>query len=224
MECFALGQEMLFKRPLYRAYTKNIYSKTLKTTGALEEAIANYVARESLQTLMNSWQITRNLSSSTAAHIMAFIDALFDMSPPGYRDWHLGRDPDAWRRLGCLTLRGQSPARNQLPQLETFLADMPQRLRLDVMPIWITTETNLSDRLFGNLQLRDVIWFLRRRLHWTVDENAPGDHKRAITDKGEKIQLNRARSGKEIDIASLKAIADCLGKPVGQLVREIKNC
>src|SRR5438876_12459417 len=90
--------------------------------------------------------------------------------------------------------------------MEAILKTLPgELLKLDQLHVRITTETSLCDRLLGTPSLKDVIRYLKRQ-GLRVDEHARGYHKRVVTN-GQSLQLNRAKRGNEIEIASLNALA-----------------
>jgi hypothetical protein len=64
--------------------------------------------------------------------------------------------------------------------------------------------------------MRDVERYVRRRC--SLDEKAPGDHKRAIVN-GQVVQLNPAKGDDTIDLASAKDLARALGIKVSELIR-----
>jgi hypothetical protein len=66
--------------------------------------------------------------------------------------------------------------------------------------------------------MRDVERYVRRC--GSLDEKAPGDHKRAIVN-GQVVQLNRAKGDDSIDLASAKDLARALGIKVFELTRAI---
>lgn len=67
-------------------------------------------------------------------------------------------------------------------------------------------------------ELRDVVRFVKQ--NGTIDEKAPGDHKRAVIN-GQIIHINRAKRDNTIDLASAKALARALGIRVSDLRRTI---
>lgn len=68
-------------------------------------------------------------------------------------------------------------------------------------------------------RLKDVVRYIRRQ-GGEVNENAPGDHKRA-TLNGQPFHLNYAKSDNALDLASAKALARILGIKVRDLNRAI---
>ena len=67
-------------------------------------------------------------------------------------------------------------------------------------------------------RLKDVERYIRSV--GDIDEHAPGDHKRAKVN-GQLVQLNRAKKGNTIDLASAKALARAMDIRVSDLIRVI---
>ncbi len=223
LEFFALNQELTVGSAIYRPYDSNVYRKTVwSKSGALEEALANYVARECIKALVNSWRTPRSWNESGVIEAMSYIDEIFDASPPGYRDWRIGSDPLTWRKLASQVRFGRQKLEGHPAPMEAILKTLPgELLKLDQLHVRITTETSLCDRLLGTPSLKDVIRYLKRQ-GLRVDEHARGDHKRVVTN-GQSLQLNRAKRGNEIDIASLKALARHERISIFDLIRRIKG-
>ena len=58
---------------------------------------------------------------------------------------------------------------------------------------------------------------------YRVDDEAKGDHKRVFVN-GRPVQLNRSRSRKEVDLASIKDMAKCEGITTHELIRKNLDC
>jgi hypothetical protein len=106
METYALGQELFGRRPVFRPYSRAVYRPTFGTSQALEEATANFVARQEIRDLVSSWVDAGSWNQKGVAEVMDFIHMMYELSPPGYRDWHIAGDSRTWRRLAAQTLTG----------------------------------------------------------------------------------------------------------------------
>lgn len=164
VETFALSQEMTGKRPAYRKYSMSVYRQTASTPDHLEEALANYVAREFIRKLVTSWISQRGWNIRHADIVMQYIDEFFDASPAGYRDWRIGAKPETWRLLATQILSAKCAPPSPVPPLDSLLKTLPNEVaRLNNVPIWITTEEGIADRLFGTPSRREAARFLESK-------------------------------------------------------------
>lgn len=196
METFALGLELSGSAAIYKPYNETIYQKTLGTDRALEEAIANYTARETVQSLVTSWIATRNWKQQHVSAVMDFIDESYRLSPPGYRHWYLAADPLTWRRLAAQTITGTLESIEPLVPLDPFLKSPPIGIiELPQIPIWIASEDTLPDRLFGTPPRREVERMLKKRGY--QPRSGKGSHTVWVSEDGthfalpEKTSLSR---------------------------------
>ena len=79
METFALEREMDTERVLYKAYEESVYQQTVGKRAALEEALANYVAREEIRALMTVWIKEEKCRQEDVDAVLAFIDDFYDL-------------------------------------------------------------------------------------------------------------------------------------------------
>jgi hypothetical protein len=152
VDAFALLQEAAGRRPLYRRYQSKVYRPTARgSSGALEEALANFSAREAVRRRLDEHVNSGGLKNEARTIIMSFIDDLFDASPPGYRDWRMGADHLKWRALAAQVLSGRAdPGSGILPPVEGLLRNLPGMLfRTSDVPVFITTFTQLGRTLFS---------------------------------------------------------------------------
>jgi hypothetical protein len=59
-----------------------------------------------------------------------------------------------------------------------------------------------------------------RRKGFSLDESAPGDHKRLHVD-GKKVQVNYVRG--EVDFASMKKLSRVLGLPLREVLQQVST-
>jgi len=193
VESFALGQEMFAQRPIFRPYNDVVYRGTFGTAQALEEAAANYVARRECQDLLSSWVATAGWRPSDIDEVMTFIHTLYDLSPPGYRDWYLAGDPNTWRRLAAQAMSGRCDPPGPYPPIELFLESLPTRsITLADVPVWMTTAYSAPDRLFGVPTRREVERLLRERGY--VPRPGKGSHEIWQAPDGRHFALPTART------------------------------
>jgi len=157
LDFFSLERELLGERALALPYTENVYSKTQGTRGALEEALANYAAREAVVELLEGWKSRGRWDERTVRAALQFIDEFFEQSPPGYSDWQQGADPLIWRRLVSQVLGGQIEPERLLP-FEDLLrkAAATTLLRPGDVPLWMTDDHPLAERLLQVPTRREV--------------------------------------------------------------------
>jgi hypothetical protein len=147
LDCFALERELLGERALALPYTENVYAKTQGTRGALEEALANYAAREAVVELLDGWRARGRWDEQAVRAALQFIDELFEQSPPGYSDWKQGADALVWRRLVSQVLGGQIEPGRLLPFEDLLRPGAATPLRPGDVPLRMTADHALAERL-----------------------------------------------------------------------------
>jgi len=164
METFALQLELANKTAVFKPYNENVYRRALGSDKSLEEAVANYVAREIVHGLVKSWMQTRSWMQDNVDAVMDLIDELYSVSPPGYRHWYRAADTRTWRRLTAEAMTGVLEPEEPLAPLEPALRSPPQGvLGLTEVPIWVVGDTALTDRFFSTPRRREVERFLKNR-------------------------------------------------------------
>jgi len=147
METFVLGFEVSAGTPVFKLYRQAVYRHTRGTEHALEEAIANYVARERVCQLVDGWVRHRGWKKEHVDIVLGFIDDLYERSPPGYRHWYLAVKPMTWRRLAVQAISGDAEPQEPLRPLEPALQSLPDGLiELPQVPVRIVAEDALADR------------------------------------------------------------------------------
>lgn len=82
-------------QPRHLRYKKRVYDALRETPDWLEEALANWSAWD--------WFRSPAVAAVFAQHVAAVdnlrrvVEASLDFSPPGYRDWRVGHEPETWR-------------------------------------------------------------------------------------------------------------------------------
>ncbi len=175
MESFALGLELSGRTPIYLRYNEQVYSRTVGTQDAMEEAVANFVARENINDCCTSWMKKPGWKAEHGSAVMDFIDELYRLSPPGYRDWDLAADPLFWRSLACQTATGAVEVEEPLPPLEPVLRSVPATVvGLPEVPIFLAGDAALAERFFGTPTRREVERLLKQRGY--VPRSGKGSH------------------------------------------------
>jgi predicted RNA binding protein YcfA (HicA-like mRNA interferase family) len=164
LETFALGQEVSLGRPVFRPYSDHVYKSTIGTRQACEEAIANYFARQAIAELLASLRSTQGWSQGAIDTVIEFVDEIYELSPPGYRHWYLAAEPDIWRRLAGQVINGEVELQREDCPLEPLLHSVPSEvIELGDVPIWMTNENGIADRLFSTPTRREVERLLKKR-------------------------------------------------------------
>jgi hypothetical protein len=189
VELLALRQELAGRKPLYRRYSRKVYQRSRNTTQALEEALANYAARQAVVERAGQWKASGAWDNATFRAAIEFIEEVLDTGPPGYRDWRMGADPLVSRQLLCQLLTGDVTVTEPLAPIDGMLAQTRQMLKPDEVPIWVTVTTAFADRLFGTPDRREVERFLRSRGY---EEKSGGKHSQWHGPDGRKFPLPTA--------------------------------
>jgi hypothetical protein len=139
--------------------------------------------------------------------------------PPGYRDFECKAYKSVTEAHIALaaSVLGQPPGVTlQFTPLMEYAAS-PKRV-----PGYLVFSPNFVSRFqLATPTLRETLRYCSKQ-GYRVDEKAKGDHKRVIV-KGSPVQLNRSRRRKEVDLASIKQIAEREGISTFQLIRRIRE-
>ena len=180
LDAFCTLQEVASMRPGYRRYLRKVYKPNHCSPECLEEALANFVAREAVSERLHSLLGTGAWTMELVNETMAFVDDFFAGSPPGYSDWAKGADPDNWRRLAAEVLSGKpTQGVEALAPVEGLLRDLPGIVLLpEDVPVFITCFTELGRSLFGSPSRKEATRVLRH-LGCTLDcSGGKGSHEK----------------------------------------------
>lgn len=182
VDLFGLHQELITRKGLILPYHQQVYKPTWGTNQAVEEALANFTARQVVGQIIRGWLATGRWSKDMARTALEVIDQFLDAGPPGYSDWRDGNDVRTCRRLVSQLLTGQQVVREPLPPLESWLRDMPDSAlaRADV-PVYLTTGHPLAEQLFHAPSVRELERFLRLQGYTTRKE---GKHVKWVSEDG----------------------------------------
>jgi hypothetical protein len=143
--------------------------------------------------------------------------------------------PEGYKRFECESVTGGVKGAHQLlsAQIARAVVCVPDHERNtalalakdeygvkdDSVPGYLVLRPAFRSRFqLQTPRLKDVIRYAKRVSQ--IDERAPGDHKR-VTINGEHIQINRAKHGDTIDLASAKALAKAMGLSLYELCQTI---
>lgn len=189
-ETYGLSLESTITKSAYRPNCQAIYESKLGTSQCYEEALANYEAHTKICRILRAWQAQRNWDPIHCSVVQQIFEQMFDLSPKGYRDWHIGSDPLIWRKLANEARFGIADPAGDMPHLENELREYPQRLlTLDAIPIYLTNEANISDRLFATPKRREVEKLLKD--HGYSPKSGEWSHTKWVSPSGSHFALPR---------------------------------
>ena len=115
-------QELNALEPRHLRYSKNVYQALRETPEWLEEALANWSAWNWFSG--PSMQAELSQSGIDAQVLSRVVETYLDLSPPGYREWRLGKQNATWRIFTNQLITGspKSPARGFGLPTESMLA------------------------------------------------------------------------------------------------------
>lgn len=213
VEQYATKQEVLQRRPIYKPYVEGVRTKVARTERWLEEALAQAVVLES--------RFVGRQVGMKKAQLQSVLAPEFRRFPAGYRDFD------------CKTFGGPEEAHCLLAAQIVTASEKPSFHATGLITPKVEYGTNantvpgyiaITRRLYSRFQLptpktRDFERYLRKK-GYSVDEKAPGDHRRIMIGKW-KIHLNNVRS--HVDLATVKELARVEGKPLRELITEINT-
>jgi len=82
VETFSLGQEISRQDILYTHYSKSVYQPMFGTSENFEEALANFVAMESIASLVKLFMKTQGWTDQCVLTTLNYVEKLWDASPP----------------------------------------------------------------------------------------------------------------------------------------------
>ncbi len=141
-------QELNALEPRHLRYSKNVYQALRETPEWLEEALANWSAWNwfngpSMQTEVSQSGIDSQVLSRV-------VETYLDLSPPGYREWRLGKQNATWRIFTNQLITGspKSPARGVGLPTESILASLPPYdFKLSDIPMRFVGSGDIASRL-----------------------------------------------------------------------------
>lgn len=137
----------------FRRYKTEVYRRTYLTPDCREEALAVWWSRKSVAETLG--RIHRGHSPVIDEILTKVVDPHLDMAPPGYDQWRVGDERDAWQIFGCelcTGLPGGGVRGGPMP-LGTLSRDpLPfELLPLDV-PTWFVGTGRIADAVLSSPQ------------------------------------------------------------------------
>ena len=213
VELFATRLESALRRPIYRPYVEFVRSRVARTPEWWEEALAQAV-------VIKSRMVKRALGIG-AAEMKTYIVPYFRTFPEGYNRFECLNVPGgvagAHRILSaqiaraCITI----PVGERTTAIS--LAKDENRTKDDSVPGYLVLRPAFRSRFqLQTPRLRDTLRHVER--FGRVVPGGKGDHYK-VEIGGQKIDINIAKTGNTIDLASAKALARAMGIKVFDLNR-----
>lgn len=213
VEWFAVRQEVLQRKAVYLPYDKEVFQKVANTEDWLEEALAQ-------ATVLESTLVAKKLHLSKASY-RKLLETEFRRCGPGYRDFECAKfgGPEEAHKL----LAAQIVSASQTPKshaTEPYTPKHEYRVDPRKVPAYLVwNPTYVSRFQWATPKLHKVTKYLKEQ-GFVHDGPGPGDHERWKHGR-QTVHVNSRRG--ECDIASLKAIARILNKPLRQVRDEIEG-
>jgi len=178
-------QEINALQPRHQRYNKNVYQALRETPEWLEEALANWSAWDWFKT--QDIQAVINRMSSNADCLDRVVEASLDLSPPGYQEWRLGRQPGTWRAFANQLSSGKpkiSPPGIGMPIESVLTGPLSYDFLATDIPVRFAGQGIIADRLqshpatFNVPQRREMERALRHFRHSLDASGGKGGHQK----------------------------------------------
>lgn len=178
-------QEINALQPRHQRYNKNVYHALRETPEWLEEALANWSAWDWFKT--PDIQAVINRMSSNADGLDRVVEASLDLSPPGYQEWRLGRQPGIWRTFANQLSIGKpktSPPSIGMPIESVLTGPLPYDFLATDIPVRFAGQGIIADRLqshpatFNVPQRRELERALKHFRHNLDASGGKGGHQK----------------------------------------------
>ena len=211
VEHYATRLESAFRRPIYRPYVEQVRTPVSNSSVWWEEALAQAV-------VLKSTFVKRTLGIDDH-YVKSYIVPYFREFPEGYKRFEClgvyGGVKGAHRLLSAQIARAEIGVSEEEWNTDISLAKEEYRVRKEAVPAYVVSTPQFVGRFqLQTPRLKDVVRYIKQ--HGEVDERAPGDHKRAKLN-GRTFQLNAAKRGDAIDLATARDLARVIGIKVRDL-------
>lgn len=215
VERFAIRQEVIQRRAIYRPYEENVfYGKSVANTEDwLEEALAQSVVLEST--------FVANRLRITMADYRDFLQSQFDRFPDGYKHYRctkFGGTEAAHALLGAQVVSGQQKPGFALTA--KFTPKMEYSSKVEDVPGYIVARRSFISRFQLAMPKKHKWATYAKRRGISFEKPGKGDHERWRVD-GTLVTLNFING--ECDRNSLRDVAGVLGVSLRQLVEQIRR-
>lgn len=215
VELFATRLESALRRPIYRPYVEFVRSRVARTEEWWEEALAQAV-------VIKSRMVKRALGIG-AMEMKNYIVPYFRTFPEGYSRFECLNIPGgvagAHRILSAQIARACITIPFEARNTAISLAKDENRTKDDSVPGYLVLGQAFRSRFqLQTPRLKDTLRHVER--FGRIVPGGKGDHYK-VEIGGQKIDINIAKTGNTIDLASAKALARAMGIKVFDLNRAI---
>jgi hypothetical protein len=137
----------------FRRYNENAYRPTFETVDCLEEALANFWGWSWFKAEVELQHIYGALTDVEKTKLERVVEAMLDLSPPGYDQWRRGHERDAWRVLATQVASGKvtMPAPGMaLPMESTLRGALPFDFQPWDVPVYFVGDGQVARRLLSS--------------------------------------------------------------------------
>jgi hypothetical protein len=138
-------------QPRHLRYKHGVYDALRETPEWLEEALANWSAWEWFNLPTVHERFTRLCGNGDI--LAQVVESSLDLSPPGYREWRLGRQKSTWRTFSTQIASGSPTSRppgRPLPLESIFGGESPYDFRPADIPLRFVGNGRIADRLLAH--------------------------------------------------------------------------
>jgi hypothetical protein len=213
IERFAIRQEVIQRKPIYRPYVSEVRAKVAGTHDWLEEALAQAVVLEST--------LLRNRSGFSKEVIKKILILEFNKFPPGYRDFDCPTysGPEiAHEYLGTQVARVELEPQHLVTELATPLKEYSADSA--GVPGYLVWHPAVASRFQLTPPRTQQFKRFASRSGMERVGSGPGDHE-VYRHGSRKFHINEKRG--VIDLASIKALAKIMKTPVYSLIKQIRE-
>ena len=218
VERFAIAQEVIQRRPVYKPYERNVFRSLSNTPLWLEEALAQACVLGSLE--------SRPILGIDGKALREAITPMFEQMPAGYRDFEcsfFGGPSGAHKRLGAQIVSGQQLTGFDLTDIAWPEA---QSLSCPVKPR-PSVYLDISARAASQFQTpmpkqTKTERFLAKCGFKLKKKSGVGDHKIYKNEAEKKVTINYKHG--VLDIASAKALAKLVEMSLHETLRAVSVC
>ena len=145
--------ELSAQQARFRRYSENAYGLTFETADCLEEALANFWGWTWFKSEVELQHLYGVLTDGEKVKLERAVEAMLDLSPPGYDQWRRGHGRDAWRVLATQVASGKVtvPAPGiALPLESTLRGALPFDFQPWDVPLYFAGDGQVASRLLSS--------------------------------------------------------------------------
>jgi hypothetical protein len=177
-------------QPRHLRYKRPVYDVLRETRDWLEEALANWSARDWFRTEATQLMLRRLMIRRLVPHtdrLERVVESSLDLAPPGYRDWRLGDLPATWRTFATQLATGNPKLTSPgigLPIESVLNGAPPYDLQQTDVPLRFKGQGVIADRLQShpatfNVPVRRELEKALKHYRYELDESGgKGGHQK----------------------------------------------